>query len=188
MEVATFVALSNRGSLFAPARGRTPVLGEVCLCLKLSVAMRALRRLHWSHTKPGCALQGPFPASTAPSGRGLDRPERLRALLAYSFICFRNPEGKSRPIYEGMNHLHVEITSPIQNPMDSLKNTNFKKKKKKKGHDIIWQLAAQERAGGNISLLIICVIAPKAVFCIKESCTAQPCLQKGEQFFNNCPP
>lgn len=86
--------------------------------------------LERSHTKPGRALQGPFPTSTAPSGRGLDRPERLRALLAYSFICFRNPEGKSRPIYEGMNHLHVEITSLIQNPMDSLKNTNLKKKKK----------------------------------------------------------
>lgn len=35
-------------------------------------------------------------------------------------------------MHKGMNHLHVEITSPIQNSGDSLNDPNLKKNKKEK--------------------------------------------------------
>lgn len=57
-EVATSVALSTRGNLFAPAHGRTPVLGEANLCLKPSVAMGALRGVTQSQDEP-CKVHSP---------------------------------------------------------------------------------------------------------------------------------
>lgn len=54
-------------------------------------------------------------------------------------------------------------------------------KKKRNNYVTTWQLSPQEIPGVRVSLLITCVMAPKAMFYIKQSCTAQHYLQKEEK-------